>query len=194
MAGVVPIIPPRTGFTDGRLNIKIEKFIPLGELLNHVSTARAFLNELSKKGWRYFFIDGYGMGLWELEVPLSPYGFQINEHPRGGFAYTMAVDFGRCLPKLRLKDVLNLQRFVVNISSQYYPRAVTVDLTQNKITYVNESLWVSKGKGCKKEATEVLKILQWLIEEKKFKLEEAFGNRKYLELVILFGKQRQKKH
>ncbi len=193
MAGVVPIIPPRNGFTDGKLDIKIEKFIPLDELLNHLPTASAFFNELSKKGWQYFFIDGYGIGLWELEVHSSPYAFEINEHPRGGFAYKLAVDFGRRLPKLRLKDILSLQQFIVNISSQSHPRAVTIDITKNKITYVHDSLWISKGQGCRKEAKEVLEILQWLVEEKKFKLEGVAGKRKYRELVTLLGEHWQKK-
>ena len=193
MAGVVPLIPPRSGSTDGKLDIKVEKFIPLDELLKLLPTAKAFFNELSKKGWRYLFIDGYGMGLWELEVPSSPYAFQVNEHPRGGFAYKLAIDFGRRLPKFRLKDIVNLQRFVVNISSQYYPRAVTIDLINNKITYVHESLWALRGKGCREEAKDVLKVLQWLIEEKKFKLEESGGTKKYQELTTIFSEQRRKK-
>ena len=184
MAGVFPAVPPRTGRMDGKLAIQTERFITLDELLTHHPTAKAFLSELSKKGWRYYFIDGYGKVLAELEVDSTPYTFQMQEHPRGGFTYALSVDFGRRLPMLKLKRIINLQRFIVNICSQHYPRGVTIDLTKNEVTYVHESLWVSKRAEDTEEANDVLKILQWLIEEKKFKL--AVGNgEKYRELITL---------
>lgn len=186
MAGVVPIVPPPAGSMDGKLEVKTERFVTLDELITHLPTAKAFLKELSQRGWRYYFIDGYGMLLLELEVDSSPYTFRKYEHQRGGFAYTLSIDFERRLPKLQLKSIINLDRFIVNICSKDYPRGVTIDLTKNEITYVHESLWVSKGEGCMEEAKDVLKILQWLIEEKKFKLAVSDSNR-YRELVALLG-------
>ena len=189
MAGVVPVVPPRTGCMDGKLEVRTERFITLDELYTHLPTARAFLDELSKRGWRYYFIDGYGKVVMELKVDSSQYTWQTYEHPRGGFAYNLSFDFGRRLPKLQLKSIIKVDRFVVNICSKDYPRGVTVDLTKNEVTYVHESLWVSKGDGCTEEAKDVLKILQWLIEEKKFKLAVSGGEKYYRELATLLGRK-----
>ena len=185
MAIIFPGLP-QTGSVDGKLDIHIEKFLTLGELLTHLPTAQAFLDELSQRGWRYYFIDGYGTVVMELGVNPSPYTLQMKEHIRGGLSYMFSVDFWRRTPQPRLKSIINLHRFIVNICSQYYPRAVTVDLTKNEITYVHEALWVTKGKEGKEEAKDVLKLLRWLIEEKKFKLGVGDGKR-YKELVTLLG-------
>jgi len=187
MAGITPLVPPRTGVVDGKLEIKTGASLTLDELLTYRPTAKAFLDELSEKGWRYYFIDGYGTVLKEMEIS-SPYNFVASEHPRGGFTYSLTLDFGRAIPNALLKDIISLDRFVVNICSQDYPRGVTIDLTKNEVTYVHESLWVSRGEGCTEEARNVLKILQWLIEEKKFKLAVGDGKR-YHELVTLLGEK-----
>ena len=87
---------------------------------------------------------------------------------------------------LRLKKIDNVHRFIVNICSKTYPRGVTIDLAKNEITYVHDSLWVLKGEGCIEDAKDILNILQWLIEEKKFKLAVDNAER-YQELVTLLG-------
>ena len=186
MAGVVPILPPRNGFMNGKLQTQYKKSLTVDELLTNLPDARDFFDALSEKGWRYYFIDGYGMVTMELEVEPSEYNFRSGEHPRGGFAYSLSLDFERCLPKLQLKNIVNVERFVVNICSKHYPRGVTIDLTKNEITYVHESLWVLKGAEGVEEARDVLKILQWLIEEKRFKLGVGEEER-YRELVALLG-------
>jgi len=189
MAGVVPVVPPRTGCMDGKLEVQTERFITLDELLTHLPTARAFLDELPEKGWRYYFIDGYGKLVMEIPIDQAAYSWQTYEHPRGGFAYNLSMDFGRRLPKLQLKSIIDVYRFIVNICSKDYPRGVTIDLTKNEATYVHESLWVSKGEGCTEEARDILKILQWLVEEKQFKLTVSGGERYYKELVTLLGQK-----
>lgn len=186
MAGVVPILPPRNGFMNGKLQTQYKKSLTMDELLANSPGVKDFFDELSEKGWRYYFIDGYGMVTMELEVESSEYSFGSGEHPRGGFAYSLSLDFERCLPKLQLKDIVNVERFVVNICSKHYPRGVTIDLTKNKITYVHESLWVSEGAEGVEEAKDVLNILKWLIEEKKFKLGGGEEER-YRELVAFLG-------
>lgn len=179
---------PRTGSVEGKLDLHVEKFLTLGELLAHLPTAQAFLDELSQRGWRYYFIDGYGTVVMELGIRPLPYKLQVEEHLRGGFNYIVSVEFGRRTPQPQLKSIIKLHRFIVNIGSEYYPRAVTVDLTNNEVTYVHEMLWVSKGEEGKEEAKNVLKLLQWLIEEKKFKLGVGDGDSdRYQELVTLLG-------
>lgn len=182
-AVIFPAIP-MTGSVDGKLDIRVEKFLTLDELLTHLPAAKAFLDELSKRGWRYYFIEGYGTVVMQLDMVSSPYAAHVKEHPRGGLSYSMSLDFGRSTPRLKLGGIIDLQRFIVNICSKYYPRAVTVDLTKNEITYVHESLWVSKGEKDK----DVLKLLRWLIEEKKFKLGVGDGDR-YKELVALLAEE-----
>ncbi len=185
MAGVVPILPPRKGFMTGTLQMQYKKSLTMDELLTNSPVTRDFFDALSKKGWRYYFIDGYGTATMELIVESSEYVFHSGEHPRGGLAYSLSLDLERCLPKLQLKDIVDIERFVVNICSKHFPRGVTIDLTKNEITYVHESLWVSRGAEGIEEARDVLNIVQWLIEERGFKLGiDEEGN--YHELVALF--------
>lgn len=189
MAGVVPIVPPTTGVLEGKLSIQVEKFLALDDIIAHVDSARFFLDEVTQKSWKYLFIDGYGLAVMELEVGSSPYRFKLDEHPHGGFTYAISVDFGRRLPRMQIKDIVNLQRFTLNICSRQFSRAVTIDLTTNEITYVHDSLWTLKGKGCYEEAKEVFEILNWLIEKKNFKL--ATGDvERYPEVVAMFGGKR----
>ena len=188
MAGVVPVVPPQSGSMDGRLEVQAERFVTLDELLTHFPAYKTFLDELSQKGWQYHFIDGYGRVVMEMSIDQAPYSWQASEHPRGGFAYTLSMDFGRRLPKLELKSITSLDRFIVNICSQDYPRAVTVELTRNEVAYVHDSLWVLKGEGCPIEAKRVLEILQWLVEEKNFKLVASGGEKHYRELAALLKK------
>ena len=184
-AVIFPAIP-MTGSVDGKLDIRVEKFLTLDELLTHLPAAKAFLDELSKKGWRYYFIEGYGTVVMQLEMVSSPYAAQVKEHPRGGLSYSMSLDFGRSTPRLKLAGIIEVQRFIVNICSKYYPRGVAIDMAKNEVTYVQESLWVSKGKKVKEDAKDILDILQWLIKEKKFKLGVS-EDKKYQELVTLLG-------
>jgi len=177
---------PSLGSVDGRLDIRVEKYLTLGELLAHLPTAKLFLEELSGKGWRYYFIDGYGTAVMQMEMVSSPYSAQVKEHPRGGLNFSLSLDFGRSVPQLQLGRIIELERFIVNICSKYYPRAVTVDLSRSDITYVNESLMASKQDEDKEDTEDILELLRWLIEEKEFKL--AIGdNERYKELVALLG-------
>ena len=187
MAGVVPVVPPRTGSMEGKLDVETERFVTFDELCTHLPQAKAFFDELDKKGRLFFFVDCHCRVVLELEVDSAPYTWQTYEAPRGGYAYRLAFDFGRRLPKLNLKKIVSLERCVINICSRDYARGVTVDLTKNEVTYVHDSLWVSRGEGCAEEAKDVLNILQWLVEDKKFKLAVSGGESYYRELVALLG-------
>lgn len=188
MAGNTSSAPSGNAFADGKLTIQLEKSLTLGELLAYLPEAQVLLDEILKKGWRYYFIEGYGTAIQELGINRSPYRLQTKEHLRGGLTYMFLIDFGRAIPKPQLKGISNLQRFIVNICGKYYPRSVTIDIAKNEVTYVHDSLWGYKGEQGEEEAEDILNILRWLIEEKKFKLGVNDGER-YQELVkLLRGK------
>ena len=187
MAGVIPIVPPRTGSMTGKLDVETERFVTFDELYKHLPRAKAFFDELEKKGRTFFFIDCHCKVVLETELESAVYVWQMYEAPRGGYAYKLAFDFGRRLPKLNLKKIVSLERCVVNICSRDYARGVTIDLTKNEITYVHDSLWVSRGEGCAEEAKDVLEILRWLVEDKKYKIAVSGGERHYRDLVSLLG-------
>jgi hypothetical protein len=187
MAGVVPVVPPRTGSMLGKLDVETERFVTFDELCSHMPKIKKFFDELENQKRRFLLIDCQCKVVLELELDAAPYSWQTYEAPRGGFAYTLAFDFGRCLPKLNLKKIKSLENCVINICSKDYARGVTVDLTANCVTYVHESLWASKGKGCIEEAKDVLKILKWLIEEKKFSFAVDGGESHYRKLLASIG-------
>ncbi|MFC1901696.1 hypothetical protein ACFLX3_02060 [Chloroflexota bacterium] len=188
MASVHPGLRLGTGLMGGKLTTQSETALTASELFTYIPAAQVFFDELSKKGWRHYFIDGYGTALVELDIDSLQYNLKAAEYPRGGITYTLSIDFERHVPRAQLKGIVNLQRFIVNICSQSQPRGVTVDLAKNEITYVHDSLWGLKGKKGIEEAKEILDIVQWLIKEKEFKLGVDDGKR-YQELVtILEGK------
>jgi len=187
MAGVVPVIPPRTGLMEGKLDVETERFVTFEELCTHQPSAKEFFGELDAKGRPFLLIDCHCRVVLELEVALAPYSWQTYEAPRGGYAYKLAFDFGRRLPALRLKKIVDLERCMVNICSRHFARGITIDLTKNEVSYVHDSLWVSKGVGCAEEAKDVLDILRWLVDEKKFKLAVSGGESYYRELIAIMG-------
>ncbi len=187
MAGITPLVPPRTGAVNGKLDIKTDTHLTHDELLKFCPQFEPFLDEITKKGWRYLYIEGFATVVKQMIIS-SPYRFMVGEHPQGGLIYTMNIDFGRNIPDANLKELLNLDRFIINISSKDFPRAVTADLVKKEVIYVHESLWISEGKECKDEAGRVLEILRWLVDEKKFTIKTDDRN-KYRELVATVGKK-----
>jgi hypothetical protein len=183
MAGVTPILPPRTGCMNGKLEVETDRFIILDELLTSLPAMKTFLSELTKKGWRYFFIEGYGTVVLEIDIAGTDYKWLAQEHPRGGFAYNLALEFGRRLPKIGFKKISKLDRFIINICSKDHARGVTADLRSKKITFIHDSLWDLKSGKITQDAKDILGIAQWLIEEKKFNLEMSGGMERYRKLA-----------
>jgi len=188
MAGVVPVVPPRTGCINGKLEVQTKRFITFDELLTHFPAIAAFFKELTKMGRHYYLIDSHGTVVLEMDINDTDYKWQTQEHPRGGFAYNLLMDFGRQLPKVNLKQIDSLDRFIVNICSKDYSRAITINLINNHITYVHDSLWSLKGNKITADARDVLNILQWLVDKKKFKLEMKGGLERYRKLIALATK------
>jgi hypothetical protein len=175
MAGVTPILPPRTGCINGKLEVETDRFIILDELLTSLPAMKTFFSELTRMGWSYFFIEGYGTVVLEIEIAETDYKWLAQEHPRGGFAYNLALEFGRRLPKIGFKNISRLNRFIINICSKDHARGVTADLKSKKVTFIHDSLWGLKSGKITREAKDILEIVRWLIEEKKFKLEVSGG-------------------
>lgn len=183
MAGVVPMVPPRAGSMTGKLEVETSRFVTFNELCAHVPEINDFFVALDKKGLKYLLVDSHGKIVLEMAVETAPYVWQTYEAARGGFAYKLAFDFGRRLPRMGLKKVLGLENCIVNIRNQDFPRALTVDLVQNAVTFVHDSLWAARGKKLSPEARRVLQILRWLVEDKKFKIAAEGGEGYYRELT-----------
>jgi hypothetical protein len=187
MAGVVPIVPPRTGTMGGKLQVETERFVTVDELYYHVIDFKNFIDELDKKGLKYLLIDCHGKVVMEIAIEAAPYIWQSYEAPRGGFAYKLDFDFGRRLPRMGLKSVISLENCIINIRTKDFARAITIDLVKKSVTYVHDSLWVLQGQDCARESQEVLKVLHWLVKNKRFTLEVSGGESHYRKLVALMG-------
>jgi len=187
MAGVVPIVPPRTGTMGGKLQVETDRFIIFDELYANVPEIRAFFDELDKKKLRYLLIDSHGKVQMELAIEAAPYVWQSYEAPRGGFAYKLDFDFGRRLPRIKLNKVLNVENCIINIRTADLVRGLTLDFIKKDISYVHESLWASKNAKSSKEARDVFKVLKWLVDVKRFKISAQGGSKRFKELATLMG-------
>jgi hypothetical protein len=186
----LPTILHMKGVARGRLTIEYTGRLIPEEVLKTFTEYKEMLNEIKEKGWRYIYIEITGKSLMELEVTdypckIIPYGVWA-----GADAFTLDIDLGRRLPEVRVGEV---EQFRINIATKSFPRAVTVDLAKQVITYVEENFWNWKDEWKDDQsrlqpAKEVYEVVKWLIEERKFKLHENYQIEKYQEIKEKFEK------
>lgn len=172
-----------SGYARGRLSLELEERIP-DRILKFRPEIRLMLEAIVKKGWRYLYIETRGTAVAEVDLEMKPcklmsYGETI------GREYCSIEIITERFPEI--KDIKEVEEFSINISTKSFPRAVTVDLSDGVVTYLQDAFWKWES-GWEKDpeklskAKEVYGVAKWLLEDKKLKLHENFSIERYREI------------
>jgi hypothetical protein len=170
------------GIVTGKLTFTSIGRMKASEILKFHPEIQLILDEIVKKGWKYLYIETRGKAIAEHNLEESIYRLMQSQSP--GImttGYYFEVHLGKDPPEIN--GVPEILEFRINISTEHFPRAATIDLSKNIITYLHDAFWRWE-KDPKKltEALEVYQVAKWLIEEKKLKLHEKLDITQYNEL------------
>ena len=163
------------------------------EILRFHPEIQSFLDEIEKKGWRYLYIETKGTAVAEFDLDGLQYRIRregtdhplFRSSPMGVGQTLLEIAVGQRTPKV--SEVPEVGVFRINVSTTSFPRAATVDITKELVTYLNEAFW-GWQKGWESdekrlsEAREVHEVAKWLLEVKKQKLHESYNIDRYNEI------------
>ncbi|MEM2004124.1 MAG: hypothetical protein QXQ37_05675 [Nitrososphaerota archaeon] len=180
----ISLIVHQKGIAQGKLTLEFTGRLLPEDVLKFFPNFKTFLDELKEKNWRYVYIQTNGKTIVELDLTnqpskIIPYGVWSGQ---GNF--TINIDIGSSIPNIKIGAV---EEFRINIATKNLPRAATIDLAKNLITYVDESFWNWSDDWKKDEsklplALEVYDVVKWLVEDKKFTFHENYKSERYQEL------------
>jgi hypothetical protein len=149
------------------------------EILKFHPEIQSILDEIVKKGWKYLYIETRGKAIAEHNLEEGIYRLLQSQSP--GImttGYYFEVHIGKDPPEIT--EVPEILEFRINVSTEHFPRAATVDLSKNIITFLHDAFWRwEKDPKTLKDALEVYQVAKWLIEEKKLTLHENLDIKQY---------------
>lgn len=166
------------------------------DILSFHPEIQAKLDLLEKKGWKYLFIEMQGTSNAEIsfdrakfKIVPSPRRVIQEEHEMVSPDNTVEISIGQELPKV--VGIPEVQLFKINICSKSFPRAATVDLSKDEVTYLHDFFWKwEPGSELDErklsDAMEVYAIASWLIDENKFRPTGDVTQERYDELSYRF--------
>jgi len=179
-------IPFEKGSLKGKLVLECPGRAALSEVFKIRPDIEQLLQEVEAKGWMHFYVDHEANIIGEVEFNGTEYQIVPWSVLRG--PYGMFIDIGENFPELK---GLELKKLVYNVYGRNtYPRAVTVDVQNKVITYVNDAFWKWEEGWEKDEkktvaALETCEILKWFAG-KGFSLHESYDPERYNALVEKF--------
>lgn len=189
----------KKGFVHGNISLEFSGKIIPEDILSSFEEFKLLLEEIKSKGFRYLYIETEGK--YSVEINLTNQECSI--YPLDDFRYikdprvAISVEIlAKQLPeKVKIKEVT---KFKINISTDVYPRAVTVDLAKNIILYIHETFWNWNDEWINDEeklsqALKIYEVVKWLLEEKMFKLHEDLNIEHCRNLLEKFEKLKIKK-
>lgn len=184
------LIIHQKGIAQGKLTLEFTGRVIPEDVLKFFPAFKTFLDEVKEKNWRYVYIQTSGKTVVEFDVTnlpskIIPYGIWTGQNN-----FTISIDIGSSIPETKISAV---EEFRINIATKNLPRAATVDLAKNIITYIDESFWNWTDEWKTDEsklslALEVYDVVKWLVEDKKFTLHENYNFERYQELKQNFIK------
>ncbi|MEM1677383.1 MAG: hypothetical protein QW095_06065 [Nitrososphaerota archaeon] len=180
---------------EGKITLKYSGRLTPELALKCAPEYRSILEEIVSKGWRYLYIET--MGRYSIELDLSGRPSRIIPYAADWYVtgrFFIDVELSKPLPELKVEGV---DEFRINISTKNFPRAVTVDLAKQVITYIESVFWDWSDEWINDQeklsnALEVYPVVKWLIEEKKFKLHENLSEERCRELLQKFAEYESK--
>lgn len=180
------------GEANGSLTLRFKGLMQAEDVLRFHPEIQAQLDEIAKKGWKYLFIQVTGTAVSEVKAKNVPCRLRMSNVYAGRTIQPppiLELNFGQNRPDL--SGMPEVQEFRINVCSKSFPRAVTVELAKGVVTYIHDAFWKWESSWQTdstklSQAREVYEIATWLIEEKEYRLVEAFSNARYQELASQF--------
>jgi hypothetical protein len=176
------------GFAKGKLSLEYTGLVTQGPVLKFHPEFEAKLDEITQQGWGYYIIETRGRSVSELDID------QTYRLLADGSGYYVHLAIGEDPPPVT--GIPEVTEFRINISTKSYPRAVTVDLTRDTITYIHEALWEWQEEWKDDttklvQATEIFEIARWLLDVKKMRLREGLDMDRFRKLSELFAVKKE---
>jgi hypothetical protein len=176
------------GFAKGRLSLEYTGLVNPAAVLKYHPEFQARLDEILQHGWTYYLIETRGRSVSDVDID------QTYRMLSDGLGYSVYLGLGEEPPGVT--SVPEVTEFRINISTKSFPRAVTVDLTKDTITYIHEAFWEWqeewKGDSTKLlQATEVYEVAKWLLDVKNMKLVEGLDMERFRKLSGLFAVKKE---
>lgn len=186
----ISLIVHQRGIAQGKLTLEFTGRVLPEDVLKFFPNFKIFLDEIKERNLRYIYIQTNGKTIVEFDVTnqpskIIPYGVWSGQR-----SFTINIDVGSNIPNIKIGAV---EEFRINIATKNLPRAATVDLAKNLVTYIDESFWNWTDDWKTDEsklslALEVYDVVKWLVEDKKFTLHENYSLERYQELKEKFIK------
>jgi hypothetical protein len=179
----------RTGEASGEVTLKATGAISPEETLKFHPEIQIQLDDIEKHGWNYLCTESIATAFAETALYNSPYRISDEAQPDDQPDYVIEWVIGANIPEI--KSVPEVQVFRVHLSSKSIPRAATIDLAKGTVTYLHDSFWKwetgwEKDEQKLSEGREVFEIANWLVEAKRYKLDQSLSVQRYRELSSIF--------
>jgi hypothetical protein len=176
------------GFAKGKLSLEYAGLVSPAAVLKYHPEFQARLDEISQHGWSYYLIESRGRSVSDVDVDQS---YRMVADGRGYFVY---ISLGEEPPPV--SDLPEVTEFRINVSTKSFPRAVTVDLTKDTITYIHEAFWEWQQEWKDdltrlSQAREVYEVAKWLLDVKNMKLVEGLDVGRFEKLSGLFAVKKE---
>ncbi|MCS7135194.1 MAG: hypothetical protein RMI79_06150 [Nitrososphaerota archaeon] len=185
----------RTGSVHGKLIAKYSGILAPEVILRALPDIKLFLEEVKSKGWKYLFIEAKSKYSIEIEINEQPciiYPIEdLTHYRKEDVKLMMSVELKLInLSGIKIDEV---DDFKINISTNNFPRAVTIDPVKRKISYINDALWnwddeLINDQEKVSQALEVYEVVKWLIDEKSFYPDKSLDENRFKEILEKFNK------
>jgi hypothetical protein len=171
------------GFSKGKLSLEYTDMVTPMAVLSFHPELQTQLDEITKQGWSYLFIESRAKSVCELNID-ETYRLLAD-----GTGYYIQLFVGDQPPGIT--GMPEVTEFRINICTKSFPRAATIDLPKGMVTYIHEALWEWQEDWRNdpvrlEQAKEVYEVAKWLVNVKKMKLHEELKVERFTELAKLF--------
>jgi hypothetical protein len=189
--------PLERGRAEGKLALTAFEKISLEKLLDmeqEVATQlEAFQKEVKEKNWRIEYLDHLAKLSGEININNIEYQIMPWSILKGN--YSIMIDIGMIFPTIKEIRLHQLTYSIQTDKMKY--DGISVDFIKKEITHINDVFW-NWEEGMEKdpekllEASETLKVLKWLIEEKNYVLGRDYDLTKYQRICEIIEKSLEK--
>ena len=189
--------PLERGRAEGKLALTAFEKISLERLLDQerevAMLLEAFQREVREKNWRIEYLDHLAKVSGEIDINHIEYQIMPWSILKGN--YSIMIDIGMILPTIK---EIRLHQLTYNIQTDKMKYdGISVDFIKKEITHINDVFWnwedgMEKDPEKLLEASETLRVLKWLMEEKNYALGKDYNVEKYQRICEIIEKSLEK--